>query len=100
MILGGSDIPPSCQTSFESQTTHLGDLNLWFVDLWTAELARKSQVEFTFFWKRDKRWEGRNFRVEVAENAVGGPFTPAYSAESVGLQEVSDRSPESPTPAH
>jgi len=84
----------------ESQTTHLGDLNLWFVDLWTAELARKSQVEFTFFWKREKRWEGRNFRVEVVGNAAGGPFMPVYSAESVPLQEVSDRSPQSPTPAH
>src|SRR5438309_5371057 len=55
----------------ESQTTHVSDLDLWFVDLRTAELAGKSRVEFTFFWKREKRWEGRNFRVEVVENAAG-----------------------------
>ena len=70
----------------ESQTTHVSDLDLWFVDLRTAELAGKSRVEFTFFWKREKRWEGRNFRVEVVENAAGELSTPAHSTESVPLQ--------------
>jgi hypothetical protein len=84
----------------ESEAQYVGDLNLWSVDLPTAELAGKSQVEFTFFWTREKRWEGRNFRVEVVENAVGEHSIPAQSTESVPLQEVSNRSEQSPTPVH
>ena len=53
----------------QSEANYVNGLNLWFVDLPTAELAGKSQVEFTFSWKHDQRWEGRNFRVQVIENA-------------------------------
>jgi len=84
----------------ESEANHVDDLNLWFVDLPTAELAGESQVEFTFFWKREKTWEGRNFRVEVVENAPGEQSTPALSTESVPLKEVSTRSEHGPTPVH
>lgn len=35
-----------------SEGNYLDGLNLWFVDLPTAELAGKSQVEFTFSWIR------------------------------------------------
>ena len=87
----------------ESEANHVGDLNLWFVDLPTAELARESQAEFTFFWKREKTWEGRNFRVEVVENTAGEQSTPALSTESVPLKEASinsSRSEHSPTPVH
>jgi glucoamylase len=86
--------------SNESEANHVDDLNLWFLDLPTAELAGESQVEFTFFWKREKTWEGRNFRVEVVENAAGDQSTPAQSTESVPLKEVSNRSEQSPTPVH
>ena len=86
--------------SNESEADHLDDLNLWFLDLPTAELTGKSQVEFTFFWTREKQWEGRNFRVEVVENAAGEQPTPAQSTESVPLKEVSNRSEQSPTPVH
>jgi hypothetical protein len=54
------------------------------------------QVEFTFSWKREKRWEGRNFRVEVFENAAGEESTPAQSTENVPLNEVSNRSNKRP----
>jgi glucoamylase len=86
--------------SNESEANHVDDLNLWFVELPTAELAGKSQIEFTFFWKRAKQWEGRNFRVEVVENAAGEQSIPAQSTESVPLKEVSNRSEQSPTPVH
>jgi glucoamylase len=55
----------------ESKANYVDGLNLWFVDLPTAELAGKSQVEFTFSWKRDQRWEGRNFSVQVIGSAPG-----------------------------
>jgi glucoamylase len=55
-----------------SETNYIDGLNLWFVDLPTAELAGKSQVEFTFCWTREQRWEGRNFRVQAIEKAPGG----------------------------
>jgi glucoamylase len=84
----------------ESEANYVGDLNLWFVDLPTSEFAAKSQVEFTFFWKREKRWEGRNFRVDVFENTAGEQSTPAQSTENVPLKEVSNRSEQSPTPVH
>jgi glucoamylase len=84
----------------ESGATYVGDLNLWFVDLPTAQLAGESQVEFTFSWKREKRWEGPNFRVEVFENAAGEQSTPAQSTENVPLNEVSNRSKQRPTPVH
>ena len=44
-----------------------------------ATHTAKSQVEFTFSWKREKRWEGRNVRVEVFENAAGEQSTAAQS---------------------
>jgi len=86
--------------SNESEADHLDDLNLWFLDLPTAELTGKSQVEFTFFWTREKQWEGRNFRVEVVESVAGEQSTPAQSTESVPSKEVSNRSEQSPTPVH
>jgi glucoamylase len=37
----------------------------WFVDLDTAKLPSGAMVEFTFFWKADQRWEGRNHQVKI-----------------------------------
>src|SRR5262245_13048114 len=59
------------KTTSNSKAQYLDEVNLWFVDLPTTELAGKSQVEFTFSWTADQRWEGRNFRVQVIENAPG-----------------------------
>ena len=49
----------------QTDTIHEAGLNLWFVDFPTAEWADNSEIEFTFFWKHDQRWEGRNWRVSV-----------------------------------
>jgi len=50
----------------ESNTIHQDELNLWFADFPTAEWARDSVLAFTFFWKRDQRWEGRDWQVTVS----------------------------------
>jgi len=49
----------------ESHTSHRDELDLWFVDFPTAEWPSGSVFAFTFFWKRDQRWEGRNWQVSV-----------------------------------
>jgi hypothetical protein len=49
----------------ESHTTHRDELNLWFTDFPTAEWPRGSMLAFTFFWKRDQRWENRNWQVSL-----------------------------------
>jgi glucoamylase len=40
-------------------------LNLWFVDLPTEQCQIGAVIEFTFFWKKAKRWEGQNSSVLV-----------------------------------
>jgi hypothetical protein len=46
-------------------TIHESRLNLWFADFPTADWAAGSVLTFTFFWKRDQRWEGRDWQVSV-----------------------------------
>jgi hypothetical protein len=46
-------------------TAHEDGLNLWFADFPTADWAVNSVIKFTFFWKRDQRWQGENFQVSV-----------------------------------
>src|SRR5262245_56364017 len=48
-----------------TDTIHETGLNLWFADFPTAELPVRSGIAFTCFWKRDQRWEGRNWQVSV-----------------------------------
>jgi glucoamylase len=48
-----------------SDTTHESGLNLWFADFPTADWLAGSVMKFTFLWKRDQRWEGRNWQVGV-----------------------------------
>jgi glucoamylase len=40
-------------------------LGLWFADFPTAEWAEETRFCFTFFWKRDEHWEGRNWEVMI-----------------------------------
>jgi glucoamylase len=40
-------------------------LNLWFADFPTLEWPANSVLNFTFFWKGDQRWEGRNWQINV-----------------------------------
>jgi glucoamylase len=42
------------------------------VDLSTEQLPPASRVDFTLYWPRSGRWEGRNFSVTVLSE-TGGP---------------------------
>jgi hypothetical protein len=46
-------------------TIHESSLNLWFADFPTADWPGDLMLTFTFFWKRDQRWEGRDWQVNV-----------------------------------
>jgi glucoamylase len=49
----------------EREITHQGELDLWYADFPTSELSGSSALAFTFFWKRDQRWEGRDWQINV-----------------------------------
>jgi hypothetical protein len=46
-------------------TIHESQLDLWFADFSTADWPAGSVLTFTFFWKRDQRWEGRDWQVSI-----------------------------------
>ena len=46
-------------------TIHESRLDLWFTDFPTADWLAGSTLTFTFFWKRDQRWEGRDWQISV-----------------------------------
>ncbi len=46
-------------TSFENT------LNLWFLDFSTSDWPSGTVFSFTLYWKRDQRWEGRNWEVSI-----------------------------------
>ncbi len=49
----------------KTNTEHEGGLNLWYVDIPTVDMTENTVIEFTFFWKHDQRWEGRNWQVKL-----------------------------------
>ena len=49
----------------KSETTHEGGLDLWFADFPTIDWAVGTVFAFTFFWKRDQRWQAQNWQVSV-----------------------------------
>jgi glucoamylase len=49
----------------KSQTAHQDELNLWFADFPTASWPSGSTFTFTFFWKRDQRWESRDWQIRI-----------------------------------
>jgi glucoamylase len=51
--------------SNESQTTRQDELNLWFADFPSTEWPAGSVLAFTVFWKREQRWEKRNWQVRI-----------------------------------
>jgi glucoamylase len=53
------------RTQQKSDAANINALGLWFADFPTANLRAGSLLEFTFFWKNDQRWEGRNYSVGV-----------------------------------
>jgi glucoamylase len=48
-----------------SDTIHENRLDLWFADFPTADWPAGSVLTFTFFWKRDQRWEGRDWQISI-----------------------------------
>ncbi len=44
---------------------HESRLNLWFADFPTADWPAGSVLTFTLLWKRDQRWEGRDWHVSI-----------------------------------
>jgi hypothetical protein len=54
------------QRTNESQTLSQEQLNLWFADFPTGEWPVGCAFVFTIFWKRDQRWENRNWEVTVS----------------------------------
>jgi glucoamylase len=48
-------------------TIHESRLDLWFADFPTADWPAGSTLTFTFFWKRDQRWEGHDWQVKILE---------------------------------
>jgi glucoamylase len=53
------------QQKDQQNTSHQGELNVWFADFPTTRWPAGSTFAFTLFWKRDQRWEGRNWEVNV-----------------------------------
>ena len=50
------------------ESTPVSALNLWFADLPAESHPEGSVIEFTFFWKKNQRWEGQNYSVKVKKN--------------------------------
>jgi glucoamylase len=46
-------------------TIHESRLNLWFADFPTTDWPIGSVLTFTFRWKRDQHWEGRDWQINV-----------------------------------
>jgi glucoamylase len=46
-------------------TIHQSRLDLWFADFPTTDWPAGSTLTFTIFWKRDQRWEGRDWQVSI-----------------------------------
>jgi len=44
---------------------HEGVLNLWFLDFPTENWPSGTVFSVTLFWKRDQRWQGRNWDVSI-----------------------------------
>jgi glucoamylase len=51
----------------KTDTADISALNLWFADFPTKTMPAGSVIEFTFFWKNEQRWEGKNYSVVVGE---------------------------------
>jgi glucoamylase len=48
-------------------TIHESRLDLWFADFPTVDWLAGWVLTFTFFWKRDQRWEGRDWQINLLE---------------------------------
>jgi glucoamylase len=52
-------------TTHSMETARNEALNLWHSDFATENLREGTVLEFTFFWKKTQRWEGRIFAVTI-----------------------------------
>jgi len=52
-------------TGISLEMTRNETFEAWFADINTAALPSGAMVEFTFFWKAEQRWEGRNHQVKI-----------------------------------
>jgi glucoamylase len=58
------------KTAHDSDTRDT-ELGIHVLDLPTASLGAGGQATFTFFWKSEQRWEGKDFVVSVEEDRRG-----------------------------
>ncbi|MBX7158549.1 MAG: glucan 1,4-alpha-glucosidase [Verrucomicrobiae bacterium] len=49
----------------DETSTRDSGFNIHFVDLPTEKLEVGGEIEFTFYWLRSDRWEGKNFKIQV-----------------------------------
>jgi glucoamylase len=49
----------------KTDTAHEHGLNLWFLDFSTVDWPSGTVFSFTLYWKRDQRWQGRNWDVSI-----------------------------------
>lgn len=49
----------------KTETIRSEALNLWHADFATERLRERAVLEFTFFWNKPLRWEGRNYSITV-----------------------------------
>ena len=56
----------------KTDSIHIQALNMWFADLSTEDCPEGCVIEFTFFWKEGRRWEGRNYSVAVSASKQQG----------------------------
>lgn len=52
------------KTSADANSRDTG-LGVHAVDLETKTLSSGSEIVFTFFWKKENRWEGADYKVKV-----------------------------------
>lgn len=57
-------------STHSTNCTYNSTLEIWFADLRTEICPFDSNVEFTFFWKRTRHWEGRNYSVIVTGEQI------------------------------
>jgi hypothetical protein len=72
LIAAGATIVWSADNRINTSTldaSRAESLGMWFADLSTDHCPEGASVEFTFFWKETKRWEGENFAVVVGRAA-------------------------------
>jgi glucoamylase len=49
----------------KAETARESGLNLWFLDFPTKDWPSGTVFSFTLYWKRDQRWQGRNWDVSI-----------------------------------